>query len=116
MEDTTNPKTSHDRHSRNAIKEWLFLDIEGNELLFVLLSFLDAKLTSMCLQMGGLEAVPWMKGLGSNVAMRMAVATAIMLYLKMRGLTRMLWFGILVLFIVAVWNFFMLILISFGLP
>jgi hypothetical protein len=114
MEDNTNLGTRAGKERRNAIKEWLFLDIEGKELSFILLSFCDAKLTSICLQLGGLEAVPWMEGWGSNGTMRMAVATAIMLYLKMRGLTGTLWFGNSVLFGVVIWNLIMLLLISFG--
>jgi hypothetical protein len=101
------------RSLRNTVKEWLFLDIEVKELLFVLLSFCDAKLTTLCLDLGGLEAVPWMKGWGANVALRMAVATAILLYLKMRGISKYIWIGNIVLLIIVIWNFFMLLLLAF---
>ena len=95
-------------------KEWASLNIETNELLFVLLSFADAKLTTLCLNIGGLEATPWMRGWGANAALRMAVATSIMLYLKMRDQTKLLWFGVAVLFVVVVWNCCMLLLLYFN--
>ena len=113
MEGATKLGTGAGRRRRNRAKEWMLLPIQGKELLFVLLSFCDAKLTTLGLQLGGLEAVPWMEGWGSNVAMRMAVATAIMLYLKMRGLTATLWFGNAILFGVVLWNCFMLVLFVF---
>lgn len=101
------------RRFRDAVKEWLFLEIEAKEILFVLLSFCDAKLTSLCLDMGGIEAIPWMQGWGANVALRMAVSTAILLYLKMRGISKYIWIGNAVLFIIVIWNFFMLLLLAF---
>jgi len=101
------------RSLRNTVKEWVFLDIEAKELLFVLLSFCDAKLTALCLGLGGLEAVPWMQGWGANAALRMAVATSILLYLKMRGLSKYIWIGNIVLLLIVIWNCFMLILLAF---
>jgi len=97
----------------DVAKDWLFLDIEAKELIFVLLSFCDAKLTSICLSMGGFEFTPWMRGWGANAALRMVVAASIMLYLKMRGRTGLLWFGITVLFFIVVWNCCMLLLLLF---
>jgi hypothetical protein len=102
------------RKISEAIRDWAFLEIEAKEFIFILLSFLDAKLTSICLSLGGYEAMPWMKGWGANAGLRMAVAASIMLYLKMRGLTRLLWFGIMVLFIIVIWNCAMVLILWSG--
>jgi hypothetical protein len=81
-----------------------------------LLSFADAKLTSLCLNLGGYESIPWMRGWGADAALRMAVATAIILYLKMRGHSELVWFGNIILSLVVIWNCFMLILLAFSNP
>lgn len=114
VEENRSPEIRASRKISEAIKDWAFLEIEAKELIFILLSFLDAKLTSICLNLGGFEAVPWMKGWGANAGIRMAVAASIMLYLKMRGLTRLLWFGILVLFIIVIWNCAMVLILWSG--
>jgi hypothetical protein len=94
----------------DVIKNLSTLKIEGSEILFVLLSFLDARLTSLCLSLGASEGVPWMRGWGANALLRMIVALAIILYLKMRGSTGLLWFGNFVLFTIGIWNCFMLMI------
>jgi hypothetical protein len=97
-----------------ATRDWLSVDIEVKEFLFVFFSFCDASLTSLCLNMGAEEGVPWMRGWCANAALRMGVATAIVLYLKIRGQTKLLWFGNAVLFMILVWNCFMMLLMFFG--
>ena len=96
---------------RLAIKNLLFTNIETKELLFVFLTFCDAKLTSICLSYGGVEATPWMRGWGDDVLARTLVAVGIILYLKFRGITNILWFGIIVLSFIVLWNCFMFMII-----
>jgi len=114
MDNTENHEKTSSWTLIETTKDWLFLDIELKEFLFVFFSFCDALLTSICLQMGAQEGVPWMKGWGANASLRMVVAAIIMLYLKVRGETKLLWFGNAVLFIVLVWNCFMVLLMLFG--
>ena len=94
------------RKARLAVNSWLLQNIETKELMFVLLTFCDAKLTSICLNYGGTEGIPWMQGWGANAFARMLVATGIVLYLKIRGASNILWFGITVLLIIVLWNCF----------
>ena len=113
MNDYANAIVMSRRTLRDRIGDWLLLDIELKEFIFVALSFCDAKLTSLCLMLGGFEAIPWMRGWGDDTAWRMVVALAIILYLKMRGGTQLLWFGNLILFGIVIWNCCMLLILSF---
>jgi|GEM_PF-4173930 len=114
MDNTENHEMKSSRMLLETTRDWLSLDIEVKEFLFVFFSFCDALLTSLCLQMGAREGVPWMRGWGADVSLRMALAAIIMLYLKIRGQTKLLWFGNIVLFLVVVWNCFRVLLMLFG--
>ena len=103
--------TFQKRAVTRTIKDWLFLQIEGKELLFVLLSFCDAVITSLCLDLGGYEAIPWMEGWGADASIRMAVAISIILYLKIRDKTKLIWWGNSILFAVVIWNCIMFLIL-----